>query len=389
MKTGHKLLLLLCGVTLVALTPDARVFADPPRPSVVGVSTTRPTTLLQAGAKPPKAEVELGYPVWLSISNFCAVDQAKLKDSILYLNGLPILDAHPVIVDREVDAIRFDLKRTEVSSSTWDSILGRPVIGTRSIELSMGYVGGERWPGTATADIVVLPLLRFAVSAIFVAVLLLIFLVYLVPYTNIVRDAGSNPGPFTLKTYSLSRCQMALWFFVILGSYLLIYSTTWNTSISISALVLMGLSFGTGAAGKMVDTVKARSAKSEADTLTTERISILSRISPLNAAHKQLPTSAQTTLEAATARLAQIQNRLNELTQTIAPSASQSAIPDLFTDDGGASLHRFQMAAWTVVVVAIFLHSVYVELSMPELSPALLGLMGISNGIYIAMKTTE
>src|SRR5436309_9407204 len=64
-------------------------------------------------------------------------------------------------------------------------------------------------------------------------------------------------------------------------------------------------------------------------------------------------------------------------------SPSRGFLTDLLSDDDGISFHRFQMFVWTLVLGVIFVASVYKNLSMPEFSTTLLGLMGISSGTYV------
>ena len=47
------------------------------------------------------------------------------------------------------------------------------------------------------------------------------------------------------------------------------------------------------------------------------------------------------------------------------------------------------MFVWTLVLGIIFIASVYNNLSMPEFSSTLLGLMGISSGTYLGFKVPE
>jgi hypothetical protein len=68
---------------------------------------------------------------------------------------------------------------------------------------------------------------------------------------------------------------------------------------------------------------------------------------------------------------------------------SHGFIRDILSDSSGYSFHRFQIFAWTIVLGVIFVSSVYNELTMPEFSPTLLGLMGISSGTYIGFKFPE
>jgi len=62
---------------------------------------------------------------------------------------------------------------------------------------------------------------------------------------------------------------------------------------------------------------------------------------------------------------------------------------DILSDGSGYSFHRFQIFAWTIVLGIIFVSSVYNNLVMPEFSPTLLGLMGLSAGTYIGFKFPE
>src|SRR5205823_2891470 len=50
---------------------------------------------------------------------------------------------------------------------------------------------------------------------------------------------------------------------------------------------------------------------------------------------------------------------------------------------------RILMAAWTLALGILFLFDLTRNLSMPEFSAALLGLMGISAGTYAGLKTAE
>ncbi|HEY0549914.1 MAG TPA: hypothetical protein VGF13_09950, partial [Verrucomicrobiae bacterium] len=72
-----------------------------------------------------------------------------------------------------------------------------------------------------------------------------------------------------------------------------------------------------------------------------------------------------------------------------APQASRGFLPDILSDCGSYSFHRFQIFAWTIVLAVIFVTSVYNNLKMPEFSATLLGLMGISAGTYIGFKIPE
>ena len=88
-------------------------------------------------------------------------------------------------------------------------------------------------------------------------------------------------------------------------------------------------------------------------------------------------------------RLAQIDQQLRALASEAPPTVSSGFLRDILSDSSGYSFHRFQIFAWTIVLGIIFVSSVYNNLTMPEFSPTLLGLMGLSAGTYIGFKFPE
>jgi hypothetical protein len=62
---------------------------------------------------------------------------------------------------------------------------------------------------------------------------------------------------------------------------------------------------------------------------------------------------------------------------------------DILSDEDGPSFHRFQILAWTLVLSVIFIASVVQTLDMPDFSPTLLGLLGVSSGAYLGFKFPE
>jgi hypothetical protein len=84
-----------------------------------------------------------------------------------------------------------------------------------------------------------------------------------------------------------------------------------------------------------------------------------------------------------------VDQQLRALTVETAPQVSQGFLRDILSDGSGYSFHRFQIFAWTIVLGIIFVSSVYNDLTMPEFSPTLLGLMGLSAGTYIGFKFPE
>jgi hypothetical protein len=68
---------------------------------------------------------------------------------------------------------------------------------------------------------------------------------------------------------------------------------------------------------------------------------------------------------------------------------SEDFLTDILSDANGVSFHRFQMAAWTLVLSVIFIKEVYENLAMPTFNTTLMGLLGLSAGTYLGLKIPE
>jgi len=87
--------------------------------------------------------------------------------------------------------------------------------------------------------------------------------------------------------------------------------------------------------------------------------------------------------------VALINQQLEQLAASLDAAVSKGFISDILRDSSGYSFHRFQIFSWTIVLGIIFVSSVYNNLTMPEFSATLLGLMGLSSGTYIGFKFPE
>jgi hypothetical protein len=64
-------------------------------------------------------------------------------------------------------------------------------------------------------------------------------------------------------------------------------------------------------------------------------------------------------------------------------------LQDILSDGNGMNFHRFQLAAWTLVLSIIFMGQVYTDLAMPIFNQTLMGLLGLSAGTYLGLKIPE
>jgi hypothetical protein len=292
------------------------------------------------------------------------------------------------------DDLHFYLDRLDVNRDQWNALLRDPV-SIREMPLTVGIANGATFPSEVARFRLKIytPIVLYACAALFLALLFLF--VWMAKQSDVLREAGPPPPakmgvPAPRKAYSLARVQMALWFFAVAASFMLIWIITFGLdTVSPNVLALIGISTGTGLAAAVVDASKAASMKSQGDQLLVESSSLAAVLSALAAKPQPLAPDDVLKQQAALNRQAIIAAQVADLNKQTDTPASDNFLIDILSDANGVSFHRFQMAAWTLVLLIVFMVSVWRDLVMPDFSPTLLGLMGISSGTYIGFKFPE
>jgi hypothetical protein len=88
-------------------------------------------------------------------------------------------------------------------------------------------------------------------------------------------------------------------------------------------------------------------------------------------------------------QLGDARNEIVRLQNRLAPQRSEGLLMDILSDADGISFHRFQLAAWTLVLLVIFIFETIRSLTIHDFDPTVLALMGISAGTYIGFKIPE
>ncbi|MGJ7523810.1 hypothetical protein ACSFA0_25265 [Variovorax sp. LT1P1] len=301
----------------------------------------------------------------------CSASRARV---VLFLDGRPVKGAFPDPPgDPKNGVLLFQMERREDSRQLWTQILGRPRLRDRYVTVSVGLEDGYavaptpkpavqpagQPPSAPAQGIYMRALPRFWLwlwtgTLVF---LLAVFLV-LAAKSDVLRDpaavravpiGGGQPGvaPQTRpgkKPYSLARMQAAFWFFLVLTSwgFLGLVTGDYDTVITPEALALMGISAATAIGSATIDDGRAAAWREQ-----------------------------------------------NPGTEFFGPPATGHWYMDILSDASGVNFHRFQMAVWTLVLGIVWVHDVWAHLAMPEFSVTLLGLMGISAGTYLGLKTTS
>jgi hypothetical protein len=285
--------------------------------------------------------------------------------------------------------VEFVLRRTADSTEAWNQLLGSPGQSSKSVEVTLAKSDGKPVMGSVT-----LPLRIYEPTLLYVTLLLFLFLLalflWLAARSDVLRDVGPQPPSPARQPFSLARCQMAFWFFLVVGSFILITIITLDTPpLTSSVLGLIGIAAGTALGAAAVDSSKAaqrRAAESELQGLAT-RIQLLDQ--QIAAVDKTSPAAVTLAGQRtdAVSRQAALTNQLP--LPAPAPAASRGFILDLVSDLDGVSFHRFQMLTWTLVLGIYFLVKVDTQLAMPSFDNTLLALMGISSGTYLGFKFPE
>ena len=208
---------------------------------------------------------------------------AKIANLVPFINNVPLKGIHPAqywpvpdtdsAANPQVHYLRFALNRTETSKEGWTQILNRPVF-TRPMKVSVGFENGEEMTTwvmpTATESqrqffFIVIPPLRFWLGVVVIVGAFLVFL-YLARCTEIIRDTGAPLRPDKRWPYSLSRGQMAFWFFLVIGSFFFLWVITGDTdTLNSSVLGLIGISAGTALGAVFADSAQTTRSDAKSD----------------------------------------------------------------------------------------------------------------------------
>lgn len=218
----------------------------------------------------------------------------------------------------------------------------------------------------------------------------------------ILRDfpAGGRPVPGALS-YSLGRVQMALWTVIVIASivygYWLMDTGRGNfPAIDPGIVGLLGISGATGVLSGFVDVTKDKAVENARASFAETGWSVSSLDAQILAAlTKRGPTGQLAPNIPAIQRLMQEKaDRIGELSQqrvTVSRSQRDSRsggfVSDLLSDQNGNSLHRLQLMLFTVVFAIYFICHVAVtgDLNI-SFSQQMLGLLGVSSGVYVGFK---
>ena len=394
------------AIVLWATALPARAQNDCPAPTDILIQSAQkyPAPKLDDNAtdkqKHEAAIVELGETIELTIKGLdrlqadadCRKSKGLPKRTLVLflggqaMKGLTGYAPQPPTAEK----MRFDLAHTDNSKAAWTLVLARPWARDRDLDVSAGYEDSYPFSSTATVPFRKLPIVWAVLGCLFMFALIAAFIALLLR-TDMCREGRpaipSDVVPPTTPTaygpYSLSKVQAGIWFLVILAAYIFIVAVTHDLSgtINTTALTLMGIGAATMVGSAIIKSNQGEGAN--ADEQERSARAIAQRIQSLRA-NPNAPKDG--TPEGAIAR-----KQLNDLELAFKRATNQSIglWRDIVSDANGVNFHRFQMAAWTVVLAFIFFVAVTRILAMPDFDNTLLALQGLSAGTYLGLKVSE
>ncbi len=195
------------------------------------------------------------------------------------------------------------------------------------------------------------------------------------------RDEGLPFFQFAVSSsdnrLSLSRFQMYIWTFVTIGAYVtVVVGRREFVDIPSSVLVLMSISQATFLGAKFI--AGEQHARREAG----------GRSEPAPAAipDKRVIRKLEPAWRPSLLDLIEGSEMISVGEETI-----NGKTVTLLEERIVPNLAKFQMFAWTMVLIVLYGYALFVHegLTMPDIPPQLLGLMGISQGAYLGRKLTS
>lgn len=379
-------------------TPDSAPVANAtPSPSPVAL----PKVLEVQG------HLELDSAVRVQVDRLAEWSESNDPTKLIpFINGRAIRGNYPEEIHASRDNLHFHLEMTPENREAWIDLLGEPPGSRRPVSFSVGLENQSPFDSVFDQNnripLTLIPPV-YGVVALIAVLFTLILFVWLARNTNLIRDPGVCPVAGQRRPYNLGRTQMAFWFFLIYASYLTIWLITGALdTITASLLGLMGISAGTALSEALIDSGKTTASSDQIQSVTAQKQALeqsipdlQSQVAALNAKTELTPEdtanrdSLNKQLQDSRTRLAGVTQQAQTLAPSDSAGVSKGLLRDILSDGSGYSFHRFQIFAWTLVLGIMFVSSVYNNLTMPDFSATLLGLMGISSGTYIGFKFPE
>lgn len=326
--------------------------------------------------------------------------QNNIKQVRLFIDCIEIEGSVPVGWCPHGDGadVKFLLQRTADNNKTWNLLLGYPEFGKQFYHLPLSIGIGLAGQSVQATNVNSFDFVRIEKAWFWgcIIVLLLYFGVLLryAKTTPMLRDAPADLTPLGIPgldagnaPFSLGKVQMAFWFSIVLASYVFIWLITDNYElITTGTLVLIGIGAATGLGAVSINNNKSGGTIKQVQSLQAQQADLRQATDLLRAS---LPAAGIEGKIAYNNFLdSQLTTKINELIDGL-KIGKDTFFNDILTDENGISFHRLQMVVFTMVLGFVFLYTVWATLTMPDFSPTLLTMQGLTAGTYLGFKIPE
>ncbi|MBT1690484.1 hypothetical protein [Dawidia soli] len=280
--------------------------------------------------------------------DFLTENQILLKDVRILFNNIPIPEFAAYVENMESGVVRFQFLEDALGQESRKLLYNLQDGATKEIQL--GIKAGENAVNYPIRVKVFFADIKdwSTIGLVLIVGFILFFLIIVFQFPSLIKDSLPFVSDAVTArfqaSYSFGKTQMAFWTFIVVSSFIYIWAyTTDLNSINTTALILLGISSTTLAAASAVSKQKEIAAAG-------------------NGTAGELVESRLTT---------------------------GSFFKDILSDAYGININRFQVFIFNVVFGVAFIRSVIFDYSMPLFDETQLLLLGISNGTYVFLKTTE
>jgi len=309
--------------------------------------------------------------VRIRIDGDTAIEPAKIQ---LRLDG-SLLGVEPRVMPDRRELI-FRLSRLDSNRATWSRLLGKPFghDGIYAVPIAVEVDGkplaftNDTPLGTDEAPQPKIDLITYDQGRMWLGIMtslaVVIIIVIACMRTPMMRDNAVAQLPVDQRPYSLGRFQMALWFCLILTSFLFIFVVTWDlNSITTESFVLMGISGATALASVAIDQSKDGPPGRVQKNLHAMGIHTRSDAEKLyESKDERSSDDAGTVIEGANIpahsasgqgsnRSPTVKQLWDEYEAQVRDFKATGFLKDLVEDANGPTIHRWQILIWTVILV--------------------------------------
>lgn len=161
---------------------------------------------------------------------------------IPYLDGRALSGVTPLAVDLGQGRLQFHLRITEANRDTWTHLLS-PLTFQRAVRFSVGLVQVDPFATDLTVDnrraLLIVINWRWLLAAVLIVATLSVAFCSLAMHTTLLMERYKKLDGTLSHRFSIAKVQLALWFLVIFGAFLVIWLVTGNVdSLNSSILSL-------------------------------------------------------------------------------------------------------------------------------------------------------